>query len=366
MECRHNYKTVMEVLRSRLLNGTYPYGSLLPAETQIAIELGVSRPTVAKVFNQLAREGFVSRKRGIGTMVTLPSVQERSYTFGLLLPGAGESEIFAEINNRILQQADRKGFGCECVGTTANNAETRSMMAVSSIESYIAKKVDGIFFAPFERVRNAKAINKTICEMAKKANVPMVLIDRDVVTIPERSSFDLVSLDNYAAGMTMARHMIAAGCKNIYFFANDYSASSVDIRMKSVKLTVLEAQLDFYKESFICGDPKDINIVRRIPIIRRQTGIICANDATAVMLMSSLDELGYRCGIDYLLSGFDNMKYASFLSAPLTTFQQPCKEIADVSIELLMRRQKDKDALPLTVLLNGQLVERKSSVFRNQ
>ena len=84
------------------------------------------------------------------------------------------------------------------------------------------------------------------------------------------------------------------------------------------------------------------------------------------MLMSSLDELGYRCGIDYLLSGFDNMKYASFLSAPLTTFQQPCKEIADVSIELLMRRQKDKDALPLTVLLNGQLVERKSSVFRNQ
>ncbi|MCR5269823.1 MAG: LacI family transcriptional regulator [Prevotella sp.] len=366
MDSRHNYKTVMEVLRSRLVKGTYAHGTLLPAETLLAQEFNVSRPTIAKVYDQLAREGLVSKKRGIGTVVTLPKVQERSYTFGLLLPGAGESEIFAEINNRILQQADRMGFCCECVGTTANNAETRSMMAVSSLESYIAKKVDGIFFAPFELVRNAKAINHTICEMARKANVPMVLIDRDVVAVPERSPFDMVSLDNYAAGMVMARHMIAAGCKNIYFFANDYSASSVDIRVKSVKLTVMEAELDFFKESYICGNPKDMNVVRRIPIIRRQTGIICANDATAVMLMSSLDELGYRCGIDYLLSGFDNMKYSSFLSAPLTTFQQPCNEIADVSIELLMRRQRDRDALPLTVLLKGQLVERKSTVFRNQ
>ena len=206
------------------------------------------------------------------------------------LPLAGESEIFADINDQIIRQAESIGFSCECEGTTANNEETRSMMALSSMQSYIAKKVDGIFFAPFERVRNIDAVNKAVCDLARQAHIPMVLIDRDIVAPPLRRSFDLVSLDNTTAASLMAHHMIAAGCRNIYFFANSHSAYSVNIRQRAVKITVIEAGFDFYDQSYICGDPKDMNVVRNIPIIRRQTGIICANYATAAILMSSLAE----------------------------------------------------------------------------
>lgn len=363
MSGKHNYKSVLAIIMERIADGTYGSGSLLPAETLLAGEFGVSRPTVARAYDHLVGEGLVYKKRGVGTIVNMQRAKKDSYTFGLLLPGAGESEIFAEINDQILQQADRMGCNCECEGTTANNAETRSMMALSSMESYIAKKVDGIFFAPFERVRNADAINAAICSRAQEAGIPIILIDRDVVAVPERSPFDLVSLDNYTGGAVMARHMIAAGCKNIYFFAVSHSAYSVNIRRNAVKLTVLEAGLDFFDESYITGDPKDMNTVRSIPIIRRQTGIICANDATAAILMSSLAELGYRCGTDYLLSGFDDMKYSSFLTTPLTTYRQPCTEIANISIDLLIRRISNTDSHPLTVLLGGTLVARASTTF---
>lgn len=360
---KHNYRSVLDIIRERLDNYTYTEGTLMPAESIIAQEFNVSRPTVAKVYDQLARDGLLLRKRGIGTVVQAAGTKKAAYTFGLLLPGAGESEIFADINNRILQQAGTMGFTCECEGTTANNAETRSMLAIASCKRYIAKKVDGLFFAPFERVRNADAINKAVCDLALEAQIPMILIDRDVVPSPQRSRFDLVSLDNYTAGDIMAQHMIKAGCKNIYFFANNYSANSVGIRLKAVKLAVMEAGLDFYPRSYICGDPKDMNVVRNIPIIRHQSGIICANDATAVILMSSLSELGYHCGTDYLISGFDNMKYAAFLNHPLTTYSQPCNQIADVSIEILIRRIMHRDSSPITVLLQGQLIERSSTRF---
>ena len=368
MSKKHNYKSVLAAVRTRLADATYPSGTLLPAENQLAQEFGVSRPTVARAYDQLAAEGLVSKKRGVGTIASQHPVAcsplPTPYTFGLMLPGAGESEIFADINDQIIRQAESIGFSCECEGTTANNAETRSMMALSSMQSYIAKKVDGIFFAPFERVRNIDAVNKAVCDLARQAHIPMVLIDRDIVAPPLRSSFDLVSLDNTTAASLMAHHMIAAGCRNIYFFANRYSAYSVNIRMRAVKNTVIEAGLDFYDQSYICGDPKDMNVVRNIPIIRRQTGIICANDATAAILMSSLAELGYVCGTDYLLSGFDDMKYSSFLTTPLTTYRQPCTEIANVSIDLLMRRIKTPDSHPLTVLLEGEMVERMSTGFK--
>ena len=363
---KHNYKSVLDIIRERLNEGTYTESTLMPAESVIAQEFNVSRPTIAKVYDQLSREGLLFRKRGIGTVVQAVSDKKATYTFGLLLPGAGESEIFADINNRILQQAGRMGFTCECEGTTANNAETRSMLAIASCERYIAKKVDGLFFAPFERVRNADAINQAVCNLALKAQIPMILIDRDVVPSPQRSGFDLVSLDNYTAGEVITRHMIKAGCKNVYFFANSYSAHSVGIRLKAVKLAVMEAGLDFYPNSYICGDPKDMNVVRKIPVIRRQTGIICANDATAVILMSSLSKLGYHCGTDYLISGFDNMKYAAFLNHPLTTYSQPCNQIADISIELLIQRMMHRDSAPVTVLLQGQLIERSSTLFRER
>jgi DNA-binding transcriptional regulator YhcF (GntR family) len=60
---------VAEVLRKRIADETYPVGSSLPAQRELAAGLGVSRDTLRRVLNQLAGEGLLEVRHGSGSYV---------------------------------------------------------------------------------------------------------------------------------------------------------------------------------------------------------------------------------------------------------------------------------------------------------
>jgi GntR family transcriptional regulator len=60
---------VNAILRQRIRAGIYAPGSRLPAESELATELSVSRATIRTVMATLATEGVVLRKQGDGTYV---------------------------------------------------------------------------------------------------------------------------------------------------------------------------------------------------------------------------------------------------------------------------------------------------------
>lgn len=360
---KYNYKTIYKTVKEEIQKGTYPTGTLLPTELTLADKYAVSRPTVSKVYNQLQKEGYVNKKKGLGTIVLFKGNAPKTYTFGLLLPGAGESEIFSIINDQILRQSEKRSFNCLWEGATASNAGIRRNLIETCCDNYLEKKVDGIFFSPLERVPDADRINRAICEKIRLAGIPLILIDRDIVPIPEKSPFDVVGLDNYSAASRMARHLIDAGCKQIHFFYRPHSAYSVRIRLLAVKDTVQAHGLPFDESNDFCANPEDSDFVKTIPVRAGETGIICANDSTAAVLMSSLEAAGYKIGSDLLICGFDDMKYSEHLKCSLTSFIQPCKEIANVSIDLMMRRIECNDRPPLSVSLHGEIIVRESTRF---
>lgn len=63
------WKQLYDVIESRILDGTYPEGEILPGEMSFKEEFGVSRATVRQAMNQLLSNQMVSRQRGIGTIV---------------------------------------------------------------------------------------------------------------------------------------------------------------------------------------------------------------------------------------------------------------------------------------------------------
>ncbi|MCD7935647.1 MAG: GntR family transcriptional regulator [Tannerellaceae bacterium] len=362
MESKINYKKIYNILKEQLLKDGFTPGSLLPTEQTLAQKYEVSRPTIAKVYNQLQAEGFIKKKKGLGTIVTYQG-ESKTYTFGLLLPGAGESEIFAIINDQLLRQSEIGRFNCLWEGATASSAEIRKSLIETCCETYINKKVDGIFFSPLERVSDARKLNLKICEEIEKANIPLILIDRDIVSFPGRSNFDVVCLDNFNAGCIMAQHLIDQGCEKIYFFYRPDSATSVNIRQSGVREMVLKQGLVFNKENSICGNPEDPEVIKQIQVIPGKTGIICANDSTAAVLMSTLETTGIKICSDVVICGYDDMKYSNHLKYSLTSFRQPCVEMANLSIELLMRRLKDNNRIPVTITLPGEIIIRESSKF---
>jgi GntR family transcriptional regulator / MocR family aminotransferase len=58
-------------LRAHILSGALAPGALIPSSRTMAADIGVSRNTVEAAIGQLWAEGFVARRVGVGTIVTL-------------------------------------------------------------------------------------------------------------------------------------------------------------------------------------------------------------------------------------------------------------------------------------------------------
>ena len=56
-------------LIAAILDGTFPPGSTLPGERVLAVELGVTRPTLREALQRLARDGWVTVRQGKATVV---------------------------------------------------------------------------------------------------------------------------------------------------------------------------------------------------------------------------------------------------------------------------------------------------------
>ena len=71
---------VYDILVKGISDGTYPPGSLLPSENQLADRFKVSRPTIRAAFARLVERGYVRRRRGVGTFVAeAPSIVNPLY-----------------------------------------------------------------------------------------------------------------------------------------------------------------------------------------------------------------------------------------------------------------------------------------------
>jgi len=64
------YYQLRQQIRNQIMDGTLPYGSLLPSEPKLASELQLSRATIKQAYDGLVKEGLVTRKQGRGTYVS--------------------------------------------------------------------------------------------------------------------------------------------------------------------------------------------------------------------------------------------------------------------------------------------------------
>ena len=63
------HRHVEEILVTGILNGTYPVGTALPNERTLAVQLGVTRPTLRETLQGLAKVGWLTIQHGNSTIV---------------------------------------------------------------------------------------------------------------------------------------------------------------------------------------------------------------------------------------------------------------------------------------------------------
>ena len=60
----------MEEIKKRTVRGQYKTGGQLPSVRELAKEIGVNPNTIARVYMELEREGFIFTRRGQGSFIT--------------------------------------------------------------------------------------------------------------------------------------------------------------------------------------------------------------------------------------------------------------------------------------------------------
>lgn len=361
------HRTISRQLATEIIAGKYRQSGRLPSEAQFVKRFGVSRPTIGRALKDLQEQGLIDRRRGSGTFVRpeknrLHDLHATIPQLGMIVPSLRHTEIFESICGELASLARVNDYGLWWGASASPISELK--MTVDEAEElcsrFIERGVAGVFFVPFEHQADREAANQRITERLRQAGIPVVLLDRDIGPFPNRSAYDLVGVDNFAGGYQLAEHLIKLGARRLAYVMRPLTASTVDARIAGARIAMLAYGLEAPKPFIYSGDPTDLKFVRSFAQAHQLDAILCTSDHLAAQLLQSLTRIGIRVPQDLRLVGFDDVRFASLLTIPLTTMEQPCRDVAITAFNALCERLKNPTLPPRTLMLTPRLVVRET------
>lgn len=349
------YKEILETLKRDILDGKY--GHALPSVGSLVRKYGVARATVHHSLEELFHQGFIFRKQGSGTFV------RKRRNVGLIVPGVTYSEIYPSIVSEILRQAQMSGYKLFIGDMSCADSGGFARQIERIVSEYERDRVSGVIFQPFEYAGGRDSYTDKALSLLKSINVPVVLLGYDIVALPGRSDYDVVGINNYAAGARAAEHLSEQGAKRI-FFLNDSVDRSISARDRIRGITDVLGPKRFTVEKNVFTTRSDnVAAIRNYVRRHRPDAIICCNDAVAAMLKQTLQACGISVPKDIMLVGFDDVNIARLTQ--ITSVRQPCESIARAAFRRLVDRIGDSSMEPAEIYLNAPLVRRGSTEGRD-
>jgi GntR family transcriptional regulator len=70
------YYQLKEFIKDQIQSGVYKINEVIPSERELSEQFEINRLTVRQAINELVNEGFLYRRRGIGTFVSAPKIEQ--------------------------------------------------------------------------------------------------------------------------------------------------------------------------------------------------------------------------------------------------------------------------------------------------
>ena len=343
------YMEIAKAFRDEILNGAYSGDEPFPSLTQIMRRFGISRPNAVRGVAELKRLGLVKTRRGSGTVVSYKKLK-----IGLAIPGTADSEFFTAIMDGIVALCAKNNVDLVVGNVFPFEHELRVQRFEDLARRLVAMRVSGIIMQPAEFTKSSESINRRVLDNFEKARIPVVLIDYDIVPPPERSNYDLVSINNFEAGRRLAAHLREAGVRKVSFQHYPLCSACVRMRLAGVRSV-------FPKVHALVTSPSDDKSVAAELKKFRPDAFVCGNDMAASELRKTFSRLKVKVPKDVLLAGFDDVRCASEMKPPLTTIRQPFSQLAEVAFTTLMERIRKPSLPACEILLSAPLVVREST-----
>lgn len=359
------YRHIFDILRARIANGEYPPGHKLPTEAELMELFNVSRTTVSRAMRDMELLGLIARRRGSGTYVrqpvNVPDRMELAFFVPWVETGAGLPYVEGLIHQHIADMAGRgqASLSLQCLAPAPGTLRERMIDAAQAL---IESNVDGVLYYPAELTGDLMKLNREVVDLLVQAGIEVVLIDRDIVSYPDRSEFTRIGYDNRRGGVLVTDHLIKMGCQRIAFIGIPEVSTAVAYRLSG-----------YYEAHRMHGLQVDPSLVREADEVdltedfcrdlmhAKPDAIIGKMDRYAAILGRHLMAMNFRIGADVKLAGFDDDPIAELLPVPLTTIRLPIQSFAHAAYEAIIRRLVEPKSDVGQIIIDTELIVRGST-----
>ncbi len=328
----------------------------------VAKRAGVSRTTVSLVLNNIRRiqiSEATRRKvlRAADELGYVPNAaaqalaRRRAQTIGLVLTRSPHHIAFDAFIDEILEGL------IHAVHLYGLTLLFDIVEPEHQIEAYLqlahAHRIDGLILSG---PRSDDEALRTL----EQVDFPVVLMGH----LPG-ASFYSVDVDNRAAARIAVEHLLGLGYTRVACITNaDLSYTAAEERLLGYRQALEAADLLYDSRLVRFGDFTTQSGYEQMGDLLGSANdlqaVFCASDTVALGAKAAIKEQGIGIPEEIALVGFDDLPFTRYIDPPLTTVHLPAQEIARQASEILLRLLKGETPPERHVILETELVVRRS------
>ncbi len=324
----------------------------------VAREAGVSTATVSRVFNHspLVSEKTVKEVLSVADKLNykpsrvarrLRAQKSASGVIGVIITDI-KNPFFSEVVRGIEDIAFETQHGIITCNSDEDGEKERFY-----INTLISEQVSGLVIAPTPH-------NFELLQELADQGYPIVLVDR----IGSEPSFDSVKVNNSKGAYTAVKHLLNLGHSRVGIIGGIPGITTTEERYKGYIKAHKEAGFSVDEELVMFGNSRQdggIDQTRKLMDIKNPpTALFVTNNLMTLGCLQELHERGIKIPEEMAVVGFDDMPWAVALNPPLTAVRQPGHELGTNAADLLFKRIKQPDRSAYHLMLNADLIIRKS------
>jgi LacI family transcriptional regulator len=278
----------------------------------------VSEEVIAKVEAAVREIGYVPH----GGARSLRMGQSR--LIGLILPDITNPH-FAKVAKVVESACLNAGYMAAVYSTSEDFDRERQILRMMRMQ-----RVEGLIIIPTRS--DAEHGGRII----KQIHVPTILLDSFVEGLP----YDVIKLDNVAAGRIATEHLIGLGHTRIAATTGRSNIATGEDRLQGYLEAHAAHGLAIDESLLVAGrfdqETAHDSIVRRMREPNPPTAIFALSNMMMLGVLNAARELGLRVPQDVSVIGIDDFDFAQIMNPPPTVVAAPVLEMAQASITALL------------------------------
>ncbi|MHC4916030.1 MAG: substrate-binding domain-containing protein [Planctomycetota bacterium] len=339
------YKEVARRLRG-MIEEQDLWGKLLSPERDLASAFGVSRDTVRKGLEELEREGLITRRQGLGTLVRPPGGPASGLAAGNLLVGcaaAGGAEFISGIAEVAGRQQWLSSFSS--LVTPGGRKEFAAALAGGGIDGVALLSVSD---------------RRTLEEVREIWHGPLVLVDHHFGDLPVTSV-----MEDCVGGVAAAvEHLLSLGHRRVGYIShsrrelNPWKLQGYFRALEGAGIAGDEALVVGAAPTFEAGQTAAEQL---LALPRPPTAIVTCSDRQAWGAWRAAELAGRTVGRDIALVGYGDTSAVAGMGHELSSVAFDPVEMGREAMRRVARLARGEERPGQLVLIPTELRVRESS-----